>query len=317
MSGENPSNPSLSDKFEREAITIPTIYEDDEAGRRMGYDIFSRLMKDGVVALEGPVTAQSAAIVSAQLLYLDRNFKPKHKDDMITLYINSPGGSVTAGLKIYDIMMSMKHPVRTICSGQAASMGSFLLMAGAPDERFVTPNGEVMIHEAAAGKQGKVTDMDNIQQVFNKTNHRLFSAYEFHTGMSVDDLKGVMEGKDTFMNSAEAKALGLVDHVTYDPHLDEGFDLAAEEKASNDNPKAPAKVEETVAKQAVSSDPALQNYDQKWLQAVYEWKKDWGQFMKAHNEKEAANRGKPVAPAIADNLMEIAKNRKVPKFGAK
>lgn len=313
MSGENPSNPSLSNEFERQAFTIPTIYEDDETGRRMGYDIFSRLMKDGVVALEGPVTAQSAAIVTAQLLYLDRNFKPKHKDDMITFYINSPGGSVTAGLKIYDTMMRMKHPVRTVCSGQAASMGSFLLMAGAPDERYVTPNGEVMIHEAAAGKQGKVTDMDSIQQVFNKTNNRLFSAYEFHTDMGVKELKGVMEGKDTFMNAEEAKALGLVDHIVYAPFIDHGFEI--DEVVSNDNAVDKKETPKETSRQAVSSDPALQSYDQKWLHAVYNWKKDWGQFMKTHNQQEAANRGKPVAPAIDDNLMEIAKKRNPKKFG--
>lgn len=308
MSGDNPNN-SLSEKFERSALTIPTIYEDDEHGRRMGYDIFSRLMKDGAVILNGPVTGQSAAIIMAQLLYLDRHYVRKDENDMITFFINSPGGSVKDGLAIYDTMMRMKQPVRTVCTGMAASMGSFLLMAGAPDERFALPNSEVMIHEAAAGKQGKVTEMDNMQQVFNNTNNRLIGFYNFHTGMDKEDLKHLMERKDTFMNAEEAKALGLVDHVAYDVFFDDPAPATA-----NDNVQIPQKPVADKGKGADQSDASLSPHQQ-WLKKFYSWKKAWGAFTQQLNQEEAERRGQPTKPAIDDNVLEIAKKRKPPQFG--
>lgn len=311
MTGDN--TPRLTEEFERMALTIPSIYEDDEQGRRMGYDLFSRLIKDGGVTLEGPVDDRSAAIVSAALLFLDRNFQPKDENDMITLMINYPGGSIVSGLKIYDTMMRMKHPVRTVCSGQASSMGSFLLMAGAPNERYATPNSRIMIHEGAAGKQGKITDMDNIQREFNKTNSRMFAMYEFHTGMDIQTLKSVMEGTDTFMNPEEAKAWGLVDKVGYNPQtFDYGFEDPTAQPAVNDNDPAKAGGEEPELR---SKDPSLQAYDQKWLKAVHDWKKDWGKFVESYNKVEAENRHKPQQPTNEINLLELAKKRKVPKFG--
>lgn len=208
---------SMAGKFDDAAgFTVPSIFEDDESGRRMGYDIFSRLLKDGIVTLNGAVNQQSAALVVAQLLWLDRNYKPKSKDDMITFYINSPGGSVTAGMSIYDTMMRMNLPVRTVCTGMAASMGSFLLMAGYPGERYALPNSEIMIHEVSAGTQGKASEMDNMTDLFNRTNDRLIKSYVFHTGLPEKTLRTLMEGTDTFMNPEEAVALNLIDHVAYD-----------------------------------------------------------------------------------------------------
>lgn len=211
-------------------FTVPTIFEDDDQGRRMGYDIFSRLLKDGIVTLNTNVNEQSAAVVVAQLLWLDKHWdeikkKEKKTDhDMITFYINSPGGSVTAGMAIYDTMMRMKHPVRTVCTGLAASMGSFLLMAGYPGERYALPNSEIMIHEVSAGTQGKATQMDTYTTLFNKTNNRLINMYKFHTGMTEAMLRKHMENTDTFMNSEEAASWGLVDHVAYEA-MDEKDDF--------------------------------------------------------------------------------------------
>lgn len=208
---------SMAGKFDdASGFTVPSIFEDDESGRRMGYDIFSRLLKDGIVTLNGAVSDQTAALVTAQLLWLDRNYTPKSKDDMITFYINSPGGSVTAGMAIYDTMMRMKNPVRTVCTGHAASMGSFLLMAGYPGERYAMPNSQIMIHEVSAGTQGKASDMDNMTDVFNTVNDRLIKSYVFHTGLDESKLRLLMEGTDTFMNGEEAAALNLIDHVAYD-----------------------------------------------------------------------------------------------------
>jgi ATP-dependent Clp protease protease subunit len=213
------SVPNLKETFEdRNGLTIPTIYEDDETGRRMGYDIFSRLAKDGIVTLNGAVTEQSAAVIVAQLLWLNENFKPKNEDHMITLYINSPGGSVTAGMAIYDTMMKMKFPIRTVATGLAASMGSFLLMAGAPGERFADPNAEIMIHEVSAGTSGKASAMDDMSGLFQRTNDRLIKFYEFHTGLDEASLRTLMQRKDTFMNAEEAAALGLVDHIGYESY---------------------------------------------------------------------------------------------------
>ncbi len=255
--------PDISKHFEEtKGFTIPTIYEDDE-GRRMGYDIFSRLLKDGVVTLNGAVTQQSAAVVVAQLLWLDRNYKPKDKDSMITFYIDSPGGSVTAGMAIYDTMMRMKQPVRTVCTGLAASMGSFLLMAGAPDERYAMPNSEIMIHEVSAGTQGKASEMDTYSDLFNRTNDRLIQMYVFHTGLPEKTLRMLMEGKDTFMNAEEAAALNLVDYVLYD------------------------------------------SFDEK-----DEHKKKWAKFVEDFNKKEAEERGKPRAPALPMNILDVAKKDK-------
>ena len=214
-------------------FTVPTIYEDDEQGRRMGYDIFSRLLKDGIVTLNGGVSEQSAALIVAQLLWLDKNWTPA-KGEMITLYINSPGGSVTAGMAIYDTMMRMKTPVRTVCNGLAASMGSFLLMAGYPGERYVLPNAEAMIHEVSAGTQGKATQMDTYSRLFNKTNNRLIEMYKFHTGLSEEVLRKHMVNTDTFMNAEEAVALGLVDHVAYESLAEKDDFKTAWAKANQD-----------------------------------------------------------------------------------
>ena len=186
---------------------IPYVIEQSPRGER-SFDIYSRLLNDRVVFLGEEVTDASANSVVAQLLHLE-SVDP---DKDISLYINSPGGSVTAGLAIYDTMQFIKPDVSTICIGQCASMGAVLLAAGAPGKRFALPNSRVMIHQPSGGAQGKQSDIAIVAEEILKIRDQLNGILAKHTGQTIDKIQEDTE-KDNFMSAEEAKAYGLVDDV--------------------------------------------------------------------------------------------------------
>jgi ATP-dependent Clp protease protease subunit len=186
---------------------IPTVIEQTHRGER-GWDIFSRLLKDRIVFLGTPIDDTVANVVIAQLLFLDS--EEPEKD--IMLYINSPGGHVSAGLAIYDTMQYLHCDVATICMGQAASMGSFLLAAGTKGKRYALPHSRVMIHQPLAGFQGQATDIDIHAREILKTRDTLNELYAKHTGQGADKIKHDTE-RDNFMSSAQAKEYGIIDEV--------------------------------------------------------------------------------------------------------
>lgn len=186
---------------------IPYVVEQSPRGER-SYDIYSRLLNDRVIFLGEEVTDASANTVIAQLLHLE-SVDP---DKDISLYINSPGGSVSAGLAIYDTMQFIKPDVSTICIGMAASMGAVLLAAGAPGKRFALSNSTVMIHQPSGGAQGKETDIQIMAEFMRKTREQLNEILSAHTGQPIETIREDTE-KDNFMTAEEAKAYGLVDDV--------------------------------------------------------------------------------------------------------
>ena len=191
---------------------MPTIYppyviERSSRGERT-YDIFSRLLMDRIIFLGTPINDDVANVVIAQLLFLDS--EEPEKD--IMLYINSPGGHVSAGLAIYDTMQYLHCDVATICMGQAASMGSFLLAAGTKGKRYALPHSRVMIHQPLAGFQGQATDIEIHTKEILKTRDTLNELYSKHTGQSVDKIKGDTD-RDNFMSSSQAKEYGIIDEV--------------------------------------------------------------------------------------------------------
>jgi ATP-dependent Clp protease protease subunit len=186
---------------------IPMVVEQSNRGER-AYDIFSRLLKERIIFLVGPVNDNVASLVTAQLLFLESE-DPK-KD--IYLYINSPGGLVTAGLGIYDTMQYVKPSVSTLCIGQACSMGSFLLSAGEKGKRFSLPNSRIMVHQPSAGFQGQVTDIEIHANEVSSLKKRLNEIYSKHTRKSVDEIKIALE-RDNFMTPENAKSFGLIDQV--------------------------------------------------------------------------------------------------------
>ena len=186
---------------------VPTVIEQTHRGER-GWDIFSRLLKDRVIFLGTQIDDDLANSVIAQLLFLDA--EDAQKD--IMLYINSPGGHVSAGLAIYDTMQYLHCDVATICMGQAASMGSFLLAAGTKGKRYALPHSRVMIHQPLAGFQGQATDIDIHAKEILKTRETLNEIYAKHTGQPVDKIKHDTE-RDNFMSSAQAKEYGIIDEV--------------------------------------------------------------------------------------------------------
>jgi len=189
---------------------IPYVIENTSRGER-SYDIYSRLLKDRIVILGTQVTDEVANAIIAQFLFLEVDNPEKD----IHLYINSPGGSVTAGLAIYDVMQFVKCDVATYCLGMAASMGSLLLAAGTQGKRYCMPNGRVMIHQplvAGGGISGQVTDIEITAKELVKTKEKLTNIYVKHTGKDYDSLMKTME-RDYYMSSEEAKKFGLVDHV--------------------------------------------------------------------------------------------------------
>jgi ATP-dependent Clp protease protease subunit len=186
---------------------VPMVVEQSNKGER-AYDIYSRLLKERIIFLVGPINDNVASLVTAQLLFLESE-DPK-KD--INLYINSPGGLVTAGLGIYDTIQYIKPDVSTLCIGQAASMGSFLLAAGKKGKRLSLPNSRIMVHQPSAGFQGQVTDIEIHANEVLALKKRLNEIYSKHTGKSVDDIKKALE-RDNFMTPEVAKDFGLIDEV--------------------------------------------------------------------------------------------------------
>jgi ATP-dependent Clp protease protease subunit len=186
---------------------VPTVIEQTHRGER-GWDIFSRLLKDRIVFLGTPINDDVANVIIAQLLFLDS--EEPEKD--IMLYINSPGGIVSSGLAIYDTMQYLHCDVATICMGQAASMGSFLLAAGTKGKRYALPHSRVMIHQPLAGFQGQATDIDIHAREILKTRDTLNELLSKHTGQPIDKIKNDTE-RDNFMSSAQAKEYGLIDEV--------------------------------------------------------------------------------------------------------
>ena len=186
---------------------VPMVVEQSNRGER-AYDIYSRLLKERVVFVVGPINDNIASLVTAQLLFLESE-NPK-KD--ISLYINSPGGLVTSGLGIYDTMQYIKPDVTTLCIGQAASMGSFLLAAGAKGKRFSLPNSRIMVHQPSAGYQGQATDIEIHAKEVLSLKERLNKIYSKHTSKSVDEIKEALE-RDNFMTPESAKSFGLIDKV--------------------------------------------------------------------------------------------------------
>ena len=186
---------------------VPMVVEQSSKGER-AYDIYSRLLKERIIFLTGQINDNVASLVTAQLLFLEAE-DPKKE---IYLYINSPGGLVTAGLGIYDTMQYVKPDISTLCIGQAASMGSFLLAAGTKGKRFSLPNSRIMVHQPSAGFQGQATDIEIHANEVLSLKKRLNEIYSKHTGKSVDEVKSALE-RDNFMTADIAKSFGLIDEV--------------------------------------------------------------------------------------------------------
>ena len=186
---------------------VPMVVEQSSKGER-AYDIYSRLLKERIIFLTGQINDNVASLITAQLLFLEAE-DPKKE---IYLYINSPGGLVTAGLGIYDTMQYVKPDISTLCIGQAASMGSFLLAAGAKGKRFSLPNSRIMVHQPSAGFQGQATDIEIHAKEVLSLKKRLNEIYSKHTAKSVEEIKSALE-RDNFMTSDLAKSFGLIDEV--------------------------------------------------------------------------------------------------------
>jgi len=186
---------------------IPMVIEQTPRGER-SFDIYSRLLKERVIFLSGPIDDYISNLVVAQLLFLESENPEKD----ISIYINSPGGSISAGLAIYDTMQFVTPSISTLCIGQAASMGSFLLAAGTKGKRFSLPNSRVMVHQPSAGFQGQVTDIEIHANEVSALKNRLNEIYSKHTGKSVDEISKALE-RDNFMTAEDAKKFGLIDSV--------------------------------------------------------------------------------------------------------
>ena len=187
---------------------VPYVIEQTSRGGERSYDIYSRLLKERIIFLADEVNDQTASVVVAQLLFLES--EDPNKD--IQLYINSPGGSVTAGMAIYDTMNYIKCDVSTICIGMAASMGAFLLSSGAKGKRLALPNAEVMIHQPSGGAKGQATEIQIVAENILKTKKKLNEILAANTGQSVEKIAEDTE-RDNFMSAEEAKAYGLIDEI--------------------------------------------------------------------------------------------------------
>ncbi len=198
--------------IDSQQFLIPMVVEQSGRGER-AYDIFSRLLKDRIVFLGSPVTDEISNLIIAQLLFL----QSEAADKDISLYINSPGGSVTAGMAIYDTIQFLRCDVATYCVGQAASMGAVLLTAGSKGKRFALPNARIMIHQPWGGFQGQATDIDIHAQEILRLKKRLNELMADHCGRDVEDVTRDTE-RDNFLSAEQAKAYGLVDHVVTKPN---------------------------------------------------------------------------------------------------
>ena len=186
---------------------IPMVVEQTGRGER-AYDIFSRLLKERIVFITGPISDEMSTVVIAQLLFLEA----ENPDKSISVYINSPGGMVTSGLAIYDTIQYIRPKVSTMCVGQAASMGSLLLSSGAKGHRFSLPNARIMVHQPSGGFQGQATDIEIHAKEILDLKDRLNHIYGKHTGQSVKKISEMLE-RDKFLNPIEAKELGLIDEI--------------------------------------------------------------------------------------------------------
>ena len=220
MSGQGMAGPTAAGGL------VPMVVEQSPRGER-AYDIYSRLLKERVIFMVGQVEDYMANLIVAQLLFLESD----NPDKDISLYINSPGGSVTAGMAIYDTMQFIKPNVSTLCIGQAASMGTFLLTAGQPGKRFVLPNSRVMIHQPSAGFQGQATDIDIHAREILAIKDRMNRLMAQHSGQTVEKVKEDTE-RDNFLTAEDAVEYGLVDRIVQT--RDEEVDVATGKPASVD-----------------------------------------------------------------------------------
>jgi len=186
---------------------VPMVVEQSSRGER-AFDIFSRLLRERLIFLNGPIDDGVSALVCAQLLFLEAE-NPKKQID---LYINSPGGVVSSGLAIYDTMQYIKSPVSTLCMGMAASMGSFLLMAGEPGKRIALPNARIMLHQPSGGFRGQASDIERHAEDIIATKRKLNELYAKHCGRTYEEVERTLD-RDNFMSAEDAKAWGIVDHV--------------------------------------------------------------------------------------------------------
>jgi ATP-dependent Clp protease protease subunit len=186
---------------------VPMVVEQSARGER-AFDIYSRLLKERIIFLTGPVYDEMSSLICAQLLFLESDNPSKD----ISLYINSPGGVVSAGLSIYDTMQYIRSPVSTLCIGQAASMGSLLLCAGAAGKRYATPNARVMVHQPSGGAQGQATDIEIQAREILSLRKRLNDLYVKHTGQALETIEAKLE-RDSFMSAEQARDFGLIDTV--------------------------------------------------------------------------------------------------------
>lgn len=190
-----------------DSYLVPTVIEQTNRGER-AFDIYSRLLKERIIFLTGEVNDHVSALICAQLLFLES----ENPDKDISFYINSPGGVVTSGLAMYDTMQYIKPKVSTVCIGQAASMGSLLLTAGAAGKRYALPNARIMIHQPSGGAQGQATDIEIQAREILRLRAKLNEIYVHHTGRKLAEIEKGME-RDNFMSAEEAKKFGLIDHV--------------------------------------------------------------------------------------------------------
>jgi len=198
----------MSDLIDTQAnYLVPTVIEQTNRGER-AFDIYSRLLKERIIFLTGPVNDGVSSLICAQLLFLESENPGKD----ISFYINSPGGVVTSGMAMYDTMQYIKCDVTTVCIGQAASMGSLLLAAGAAGKRYILPNARVMVHQPSGGAQGQATDIEIQAREILNLRKRLNDIYVHHTGRKLTEIEKALE-RDTFMSADEAKKFGIVDHV--------------------------------------------------------------------------------------------------------
>ena len=198
---------AMNNKFNTQSNLIPMVVEQSNRGER-AYDIYSRLLRERIVFVTGPIEDYMASVITAQLLYLEAE-NPKKE---ISMYINSPGGVVSSGLAIYDTMQYIKPEVSTLCIGQAASMGSLLLAAGSKDKRFALPNSRIMVHQPSGGFQGQASDIERHAKEIISLRSRLNEIYVTHTGKDLKTIESALD-RDTFMTSADAKKFGLIDMV--------------------------------------------------------------------------------------------------------
>ena len=197
----------MNDSYRTTMNLVPMVVEQSSRGER-AFDIFSRLLRERVIFLNGPIDDGVSALICAQLLFLEAE-NPKKQID---LYINSPGGVVSSGLAIYDTMQYIRSPVSTFCMGMAASMGSFLLMAGEPGKRIALPNARIMLHQPSGGFRGQASDIERHAEDIIATKKKLNALYAKHCGRTYEEVEKTLD-RDHFMSADDAKAWGIVDHV--------------------------------------------------------------------------------------------------------